>query len=146
MAKFGLQSRLSWLFVLVAHGVGAVAWVALMPRGFPFAHPRFWANVAVPIAIVVAVIVALANARRGRLSIVRAVLIGLATMWIAAAVSSRVIFPISMQLRWLAPLALGAAVTVAACAPALRQVRLPTIASGSAVLYGLTIGLDLPWF
>src|SRR5215203_5297786 len=125
MAKVALQSRLYWLFVLVGHALGAAAWIALMPRGFPLAHPRFWANVAVPITIVVVVIVALANARRGRLPIVRAVLVGLAIMWVAAAISSRVIFPISMQLRWLAPLALGAAVAVAAYAPALRQIGMP---------------------
>ena len=50
MAKFALQSRLFWLFVLVGHAVGAAAWVALMPHGFPIGHPRFFANIVVPIA------------------------------------------------------------------------------------------------
>src|SRR3954447_9650447 len=100
MAKFALQSRLFWLFVLVGHAFGAAAWVALMPRGFPLGHPRFWANVGVPVLLVVSLIAALVEARRGRLVVARAVLLALAVIWIVAAMVGRMLFPISLELRW----------------------------------------------
>jgi hypothetical protein len=145
MAKFALQSRLFWLFVLVGHAFGAAAWVAFMPRGFPLSHARFWANVAVPVAIIACVIAALAEARRGRLAVTRSVLLSLATMWIVAAIVGRMIFPTSLELRWLAPLFLGAAVALAANAAHLRSVRLPTHTLALALLLGAGIGAALPW-
>jgi hypothetical protein len=145
MAKFALQSRLFWLFVLVAHALGAAAWMALMPRGFPFTHARFCANVAIPLAIVACVIAALVQARRGRLALTRSMLLALATMWIVASIVGRMIFPISLELRWLAPLLLGAAVALAANAAHLRPVRLPTYALALALLLGAGVGATLPW-
>src|SRR5688572_7719410 len=101
MPKLALQSRLLWLFVLVGHAIGALGWLWFMPHGFPVAHPRFWANDSVPIALLLVTIVALFKARRQRYATVRVTLLALATMWAAAAISGRVIFPISTQLRWL---------------------------------------------
>jgi hypothetical protein len=145
MAKFALQSRLSWLFVLVGHAFAAAGWVVLMPRGFPFTHPRFWANLAVPLAIVACVIAALVQARRGRLALTRGVLLALATMWIVAAIAGRIIFPISLELRWFAPLFVGGAVALAANAAHLRPVRLPIYALALALLLGAGVGATLPW-
>jgi len=145
MAKFALQSRLFWLFVLVGHVFGATAWVALMPRGFPFAHPRFWANIGVPVLIAASVIAALAEALRGRLAVTRGVLLALAMMWIVAAVAGWIIFPISMEIRWLAPLFIGSAVALAANAAHLRPVRLSVYGVAISLLVGTGLGTVLPW-
>jgi hypothetical protein len=145
MAKFALQSRLFWLFVLVGHAFGAAAWVALMPRGFPLVHPRFWANVGVPVLIAACVIAALAEARRERLAVTRGALLALATMWMVAAVVGWIIFPISLELRWLAPLFIGSAVALAANAAHLRPIQLPIYALALALLVGAGIGALLPW-
>ena len=146
MPKLALQSRLLWLFVLVGHAIGAAGWLWFMPHGFPVGHPRFWANEAVPIALLVITVLALLAARRQRYAVVRVTLLALAAMWAAAAISGRVIFPISTQLRWLAPLGLAAAVGIGAFGPRLREVRWPKVTAPLAVLLGATIGSMLPWF
>ena len=145
MPKLALQSRLLWLFVLVGHAVGALGWLWFMPHGFPVAHPRFWANDAVPIALLVVTVLALLAARRQRYAIVRVTLLALAVMWAASAVSGRVIFPISTQLRWLAPLGLAAAIAIAAFGPRLREVPWPKVMALIAVVLGATVGSMLPW-
>src|SRR5688500_4901722 len=104
MPKLALQSRLLWLFVLVGHAIGAAGWLWFMPHGFPVAHPRFWANDAVPIALLVVTILALVAARQQHYATVRITLLALAMMWAAAAIAGQLTFPISTQLRWLAPL------------------------------------------
>jgi hypothetical protein len=145
MAKLALQSRLLWLFVLIGHAVGAIGWLWFMPHGFPVAHPRFWANGVVPIVILFVAILAIWAARRERLAVVRIVLLALAAMWATAAVSGRVIFPISTPLRWLAPLGLSAAITVAAFGPRLRRVRWPVHSTALAVTLAAGVGAALPW-
>ena len=145
MPKLALQSRLLWLFVLVGHAIGAVGWMWLMPHGFPVAHRRFWANEVVPAALLLAVAVALWSARWERFAVVRVTLLALAVMWGAAAVSGQVIFPISTQLRWLAPLGLAAAICIAAFGPRLRDVRWPKVANPMAVSLGAWFGAALPW-
>jgi hypothetical protein len=145
MPKLALQSRLLWLFVLVGHAIGASGWLWFMPHEFPVAHPRFWANDMVPIALLVVTVIALWGARRQRYAIVRVTLLALAVMWAAAAISGRVIFPISTQRRWLAPLGLAAAVGIGAFGPRLREVRWPKVMTPIAVLLGVGIGSMLPW-
>ncbi len=145
MPKLALQSRLLWLFVLVGHAFGALGWLWFMPHGFPVAHPRFWANGAVPAALLAVTMVALWAARRQRFVIVRVALLALAAMWVAAAISGRVMFPISTQLRFLAPLGLGAAVALAAFGPRLRELRWPKRMTALATVLGAFVGAALPW-
>ena len=145
MPKLALQSRLLWLFVLVGHAVGAIGWLWLTPHGFPVAHPRFWANDVVPGVLLLVAVIALWGARRERFAVVRAALLALAVMWAAAAIAGRVLFPISTQWRWLAPLGLAAAVGAAAFGPRMRDVRWPGAATILAVLLGVGVGAGLPW-
>ena len=145
MPKLALQSRLLWLFVLVGHAVGALGWLWFTPHGFPVGHPRFWANDAVPIALLVVTVLALLAARRQRYAIVRVTLLALTVMWGTSAISGRVIFPISTQLRWLAPLGLAAAIAIAAFGPRLREVPWPKVMTLIAVVLGATGGSMLPW-
>jgi len=37
-----------WMLVFVAHLVAAAGWWWLMPGGFPWLHPQFWANCVLP--------------------------------------------------------------------------------------------------
>ena len=139
-----LQSRIFWLLVLIGHGVAAAAWWALMPGGFPVAHPRFWVNQVVPPAMIVLCAAAIFAGHRGRYGLVRANIAMLAAMWLAIAVSARVTFPISLRVRFWIPLLFFACVLVAAFAPALRTARWPKLVTAAAVLIGLLLGAWLP--
>jgi hypothetical protein len=145
MAEFSVQSRLFWLLVLVGHAVAAAGWLVLMPRGFPVTHPRFWANVVIPLLLIAAMTAALVAARRGRPVVVRAVLVALAGMWAAAAVSALVAFPVSIQWRLAVPLGMAVAVSVAANASYLRPARLRRAVAALAALSGMLLGAALPW-
>ena len=145
MPKFALQSRLLWLFVLVGHAIGAIGWLWFMPHGFPVAHRRFWANDVVPAALLLVVGIALTGARRERFAVVRVALLSLAVMWATAAIAGRVIFPVSTQFRWLAPLAFAAAVGAAAFGPRLRDTRWPKATTLLAAVLAAGVGTALPW-
>jgi hypothetical protein len=104
--------RLFWLLVIGFHAVVGAGLLWLTPGGFPWTHLRFLSNWVVPIAILGLVTGAVIAARRQRLDVLRAVLVAFPVSWAAAAISGRVLFPIS--LRWLFALPLlGAAVMAA---------------------------------
>ena len=139
-----LQSSISWLLILIAHGVLAAAWWWLMPAGFSADHARFWVNQVLPplaIAIIVALLIA---ARRKHFGVARAGIAVLAATWFAVAISSRMAFPISLRIKFLIPLVAFACVLITAFAPALRAARLPPTLSAVAVLFGLSLGGWLP--
>src|SRR5437899_3228807 len=123
--------RLFWLVVLAWHMVAASAWWWLMPGGFPASHPRFWANRAVPIAVLAVAATAVWAARRGRFDLLRGALVVFPAAWGAGAVVARVAFPISFRWLFLAPL-LGAALMAPAAWLAVRRrapaPRWPTLA------------------
>jgi hypothetical protein len=143
MSRLRLQSRIFWLLALVGHAAAAGLWAWLMPRGFPPATRWFWANQAMPLGMIALVLGALWASRRGKTGAVRAVLVGIAAAWLAAAVCSRIVFPVSFSWRFLIFMVMSAAMWLAACAPALRAARWPAWTS-LALLAGLAVGALLP--
>ena len=139
-----LQSRIFWLLVLIGHGVAAAAWWAMMPGGFPVDHPRFWANQAIPPAMILICAAVIFAGSRERYGVVRAAIVMLAVTWLAIAISARMTFPISLRTRFWIPLLFFACVLVAAFAPALRKTRWPKLMAATAVLIGLALGAWLP--
>ena len=139
-----LQSRIFWLLVLIGHGVTAAAWWWLMPRGFPTSHPRFWVNQALPPAVIIIIGITLVAAHRGRVGVVRAMLLSLAAMWLAAAVSGWLVFPKSLGMRSLAAMLASAIIVLAAFAPRLRVGDWPRVGTPLGLLAGAALGAWLP--
>lgn len=140
-----LQSRIFWMVVLLMHAVMAAGWWWFMPRGFAASHPRYWVNQVLPFAAIALVVGALAASRRGKLPLVRAAIVMLAFVWLGLAISSRVVFPISLRVRFLIPLAGFTVVLLAAFAPALREARWSMRLTSVAALIGLSLGAWFPF-
>src|SRR5690349_8068797 len=81
-----------WAAALLAHGVAAIGVWALLPGGFPFAHPRFFANRVLPVLVVASLlVVALQAFRRSRS--VSALLLLYPSAWLGAALAAGIAFP-----------------------------------------------------
>ncbi|MFN0247903.1 MAG: hypothetical protein ACKV2T_13525, partial [Kofleriaceae bacterium] len=93
-----------WLAVIAAHVIAAAIWWWMMPAGFPLSHPRFWLHRVVPFVLVayaIAFLVPCAKPLRP------ALLAAIPATYLAAAITGRALFPITLQRLWLAPLAVG---------------------------------------
>ncbi|MBK7863460.1 MAG: hypothetical protein IPJ65_33635 [Archangiaceae bacterium] len=89
------SARLLAFALLVVHGAALAAWAVMMPWGFTPAHPRFWVNEALPVlALLAAVVGGVAVLREWR-GAERVVLSCVAGAWFGAAVTSRLVFPVS---------------------------------------------------
>jgi hypothetical protein len=128
---------------LAGHVAGAVGWVLLLPGGFPAGHARFWANRALPAAVAVVAVAALALLwRRRELWSDRAALAFVA-FWTALASSWLWTFPSSRHRAG----ALFAAVVVPQIAVALGAiVRARALRWGhaAAVVAGGLVGAAVP--
>ncbi len=134
--------RLFWLAVLTAHATIAVAWWWLMPGGFPLSHPRFWLNSVLPWIVLATVLWArLARGVRGEI-VRQAVLSAIVSMWIASAISARLVFPTTFQLIWLAPLLAGLLMAGAWLAQFGGTIRRTAVTV--AILIGTAMGAMLP--
>jgi hypothetical protein len=102
--------ELFWLFVLTFHALLAGCWLWLAPGGFGLAHPRFWTNTGAPIVGLALTIGSLAALKVGSKRGQRWLLPIWSAAWSAAAVTGRVLFPISLAWYWLVPL--GAAIVM----------------------------------
>lgn len=90
-----------WLAVFAMHVVAAAIWWWMMPAGFPIAHPRFFLHRVVPWLILgAATLQLIPHARRARPALRAAIPV----TWIAAAVTGRCVFPVTLATLWLAPL------------------------------------------
>ena len=108
--------RLFWLSVLVAHLFLTAGWWWLEPGGFGWAHPRFWTNSVAPVLGLAITVSALAALRAGSSRVLRSLLSIWAAGWATAAVTARIVFPITLEWLWLVPLA-GVLMGVAAVPP-----------------------------
>jgi hypothetical protein len=106
-----------WLMILVGHGVLALAWWWLSSGGFRMDHPRFWSNRVAPALVLGLSIVTLVALRQDRIVWLRPLLLAWPVAWAAGAVVSRIVFPITMAGIWIIPLAVAAAMGIAAVRP-----------------------------
>jgi hypothetical protein len=94
-----LRARLA-VAALTVHAFALGAWLAVMPRGFPLSHPHFWLNQALPIIALLAIVIGGIGIARGKAEASRAALGALGGAWLGAAVTARLVFPVSAG--WLA--------------------------------------------
>ena len=136
-------SRLFLPCVFTAHLVLAAAWWWLMPGGFPLAHARFWVNRMLPIAVIALVTTYLWARYRKRDGVLRVLAVALAAFWLAAAVSARIAFPVTMRWLWLAPFA-GAVLIAWVALRVIRSGRLRAVPLALAVIVASTLGVFAP--
>lgn len=101
--KFRLTHLLVDL-ILLGHVFIAALWFWIMPAGFPLDHARFWANSFYPRAIIGLALFAWCVMRRRRLPAILA----FTALWLAGAISARIIFPVTFRFLWVLPLFVGA--------------------------------------
>ncbi len=136
--------RLLWRVILIIHAVFAIAWWWIMPGGFPAWNIRFWANCAVPWAVVVAAVAGLICFWTRRTALLQPLLIAVPVAWTSALISAVLIFPISSR-RCVLPM-LGAAVFLwAAYFIAYRLRWSPKWLTVLAVLIAAIAGVAVPW-
>jgi hypothetical protein len=95
--------RIFWLGVLAAHGTVAALWWWLMPGGFPFSSPHFWTNRILPPLLLAAIVATRIAQARTRDTLVAAALLAFPALWLAAAVTVRIAFPISVACYGFSP-------------------------------------------
>jgi len=86
-----------WRVVLYLHLVAAAFWWWLMPGGFPFVHPRFWANSIFPWAVAAICVVCLWGERRGRAVLRVATAATIPAFWLGATITAAGLYPYSAQ-------------------------------------------------
>ena len=138
--------RLFWLLVIAGHAVAAAAWWWLSPGGFPLWHPRFWVNRVLPLAVLAVVTTAVVASRRHRLDMLLPILIAFPAAWGAAALVARVLFPITLETLFFAPLVgallMGAAALMTFRRHASTSSRSIVAVTAAAALTGAAIPLS----
>jgi hypothetical protein len=100
--------RLVWLILLLGQLIAAALWWWLQPGGFPWNHPRFWINRVIPVIAMcwsLGSLLALHRENRLRLAVW---LPAWPAVWAALAIASKLVFPVTVGMWWLMPIA-GAA-------------------------------------
>ena len=105
--------RIFWLVVLVLHAMLAMLWWWLEPGGFPVNHPRFFSNRVAPIVVLILAFWALWDLHRERVDWLRYLLPIWPAAWSTIAITGKIVFPISLALAWLVPLAAAAMMAIA---------------------------------
>lgn len=136
--------RLTSEFILVFHGVVASAWWWLTPGGFPPGHARFWMNRVWPLALLAIAVLGIWELACRRHSSLKLALLSLAAIWVAGAVSARVVFPVTAPRLWWWGLLIGGfgfALVVRWNKPAANR----RAAFVSAIVVGVMLGSFVPW-
>jgi hypothetical protein len=102
-----------WLVVLVAQTIAAALWWWLQPGGFSWSHPRFWLNRVLPLVVLAWSLGSLGRLHREDRSRLVLVLSAWPCLWGAAALSSKMCFPITMVSLWLLPLSFAVVMSLA---------------------------------
>ncbi len=136
--------RALWLVLLASHGALAWFWSRAAPRAFPTDHLKFWANEVLPVALFIPCVVGTWAALVGRRHLLLICAAGVGPLWLAAALAGRLLFPVSLSLLFLLPLALGALATLAWLAAHAGEARFTwpwTIAFCLAAASGAALGI-----
>jgi hypothetical protein len=134
--------RTLWFAVLIAHATAAVLWWWRQPGGFAPSDPPFWVNRVLPWAVLIAALIARLGPARIRRAVQPAVFAALPMIWLAAAVTAKIVFPVSFHKLWLAPL-MGGVVLAGLWFFAYRDTQWirPVLIAG---LPAMLVGLALP--
>lgn len=124
MTMAGL-ARIARLFAFLLHAIACLAWLFVMPGGFPLFHWRSLANGALPLAVLVLALAGIYAARTGRKGLLHAITTCMAAAWLAASGAGFVLFPISARFLFPAGLVVSCVLCLArmGCAdrPSRRQ-------------------------
>jgi hypothetical protein len=128
---------------LAVHLLLTAAWWWLTPSGFPLSSPHFYVNSILPPLVLALLIVALIARTCRRTDLAAALLLPLPMLWLAAAVSGRIVFPISLRWLFLLPIAAAALWAWALLAESPRpRIRLALII---ALFVAAAVGAWLPF-
>src|ERR1051325_10759095 len=98
------RSRAFWSAVIAAHAFVAVAWLWLMPGGFPLWHTRFWANHVAPWLVLTWIFAVVWARWKQQKQLEESLCAGLLAAWVGALIIATSAFP---QSAWrIAPLML----------------------------------------
>jgi hypothetical protein len=94
---------------LALHLAAAAGYLWLSPKGFPLSSDRFWMNSVLPAVLIAITSAGLVAMHRHQWSAAASAVLFFATMWLAGAISGRIVFPISLRGIWVLPLIIAAA-------------------------------------
>jgi len=135
--------RAFWSAVVTAHLFVAAVALWLLPGGFPSAHPKFWSNRVLPIAMFLLAASCTWVRAKNREALFRALLLAFPALWFSVAVTSRIVFPITARVLWLLPV-IVALVMIAPFVRALRtKAGMPIKLSSAAIGFGCVVGVAL---
>lgn len=127
---------------------GAMTWWYLMPRGFPVAHPRFWANSILPsIAAATCLLGLLAIVRKWD-GVLKCLVLVLGTLVAVAGIAGKCYFPESVSGAILIALSTCLVITLLVVGSALWIMRRTPVAAWSkaaCICAGTIAGIFLPW-
>jgi len=136
--------RMSVDVALALHFAAAAIWWWLSPKGFPLDHSQVWTNSVVPLAAMAVAFIGVFAMHRGNRQITAASVLIFSSAWAAAAIASRVIFPVSLAgIWWLFLLvAIAGAVIFVLLLTGERRV---TPALGVCGAFGVIVGVSVVW-
>jgi hypothetical protein len=85
---------------LALHLAAAAGYLWLSPKGFPLSSDRFWMNSVLPAVLIAITSAGLVAMHRHQWSAAASAVLFFATMWLAGAISGRIVFPISLRGIW----------------------------------------------
>jgi hypothetical protein len=85
---------------LALHLSAAAVWWWFSPKGFPIASSQYWTNSVLPATAMVLASIGLIAMHKSRRLVAAAIVLCFAAAWAAAAIASRIVFPISLAGVW----------------------------------------------
>lgn len=143
-ASFPSGARILRRLILLLHALAGGAWIYFMAGGFPWTHPRFFANRALPATVLLISTVGIYADRTSRKALLHAITTCTAAAWLVASLTGIALFP--MSARYLLPL--GVIVAWAIFRLRFKPSDLPPRSSRPTILLtllGVGVGLLTPW-
>ncbi len=86
---------------LALHLSAAAFWWWFSPKGFPIASSQYWTNSLLPVAAMALASIGLIAMHKGRRPVAAATVLCFAAAWATAAITSSIVFPLSLAGVWL---------------------------------------------
>ncbi|HVT80164.1 MAG TPA: hypothetical protein VHM90_05860, partial [Phycisphaerae bacterium] len=138
-----LVSNYTGALLVAGHGMCVFAWLLFMPGGFPFDHPRFWVNRALPALFLAFCICVCVKTWKGDRKYFRSLLLLIGTFWLAVAATSVFAFPRGRIKAVPCAAIPGILVWLAIFSPSSSKVTLARPALVAAVAAGVVCGLSV---
>ena len=143
-----LQLKLLLCGIFLGYGLAFAAWWFVCPKGFPLEHPRFWANSIIPLFVIACCLISIYGAIKQNGGILKTAMSAFSIATLAAVITSKVLYPISMQpvllvfgLGWALIMSLFTLLTYLSLP---RQHTSLLGLTGGLFIYA-AIGIFLPW-